>query len=154
MHKILFVCHGNICRSPMAEFVMKDLVHKNRQGDQFLIDSAAATNDAVGSSMDVRACRELNKIGIPFDGHIARKMTKEDYQKYDYLICMDEENFMDMNQITAGDPDHKEYKLLYFAGSSADIDDPWYTNDFDTCFLQIKKGCRALLKKINEKQGN
>lgn len=148
MHKILFVCHGNICRSPMAEFIMKDLVFKEKMGDQFLIESAAATNDAVGSGMDPRATRELDKQGIPYQNHIARKMTKDDYTKYDYLICMDEENFMDMNSITGGDPAHKEYKLLHFCNSYSDVDDPWYTGDFDTAFKEIKKGCSGLLKQI------
>lgn len=148
MHKILFVCHGNICRSPMAEFVMKDLVHQAKMGDQFMIDSAAATNDAVGMAMDARATRELEKQGVPYTSHIARKMTKDDYQKYDYLICMDEENFMDMNQITGGDPEQKEYKLLRFCNSYSDVDDPWYTGDFDAAFNDIKRGCEGLLKQI------
>ena len=148
MHKILFICHGNICRSPMAEFVMKNMVHKAGLDDEFLVDSAAATNDAVGSSMDVRTCRQLDKKNIPYTSHIARKMAREDYQKYDYLICMDEENFMDMNQITGGDPEHKEFKLLDFAGKNRDIDDPWFTNDFETAYQDIRMGCQALLNKL------
>ncbi len=148
MHKILFVCHGNICRSPMAQYIMQDLVYKNKLGDKFQIDSAAATNDALGQAMDPRTTRELDKHHIAYDNHIARKMTPSDYQKYDYLICMDEENFMDMNQITGGDPDHKEYKLLYFTNSYKDIDDPWYTNDFETAYKQIKQGCEGLLAKL------
>lgn len=151
MHKILFICHGNICRSPMAEFIMKNLVHQAKLGDQFQIDSAAATSDAVGMPMDPRASRQLEQKGIPYSTHHARKMTKEDYHKYDYLICMDEENFMDMNQITAGDPEHKEYKIRSFAGSYEDVDDPWYTNDFETAFDQIEAGCRGLLNKIENK---
>ncbi|RVU71180.1 MULTISPECIES: low molecular weight protein-tyrosine-phosphatase [Lactobacillus] len=150
MHKILFVCHGNICRSPMAEFVMKDLVHQAKMGDQFVIDSAAATSDAVGQGMDPRTKRELTKQGVPFTNHFARQMTKADYQNYDYLICMDEENFMDMNQITGGDPEQKEYKLLHFVDSFQDIDDPWYTNDFDTAFKQIKRGCEGLFAKLTK----
>lgn len=152
MHKILFVCHGNICRSPMAEFVMKELVHRQHLGDQFVIESAGATQDAAGQGMDPRTTRELDKQQIPYDKHFAREMTPADYHKYDYLICMDEENFMDMNQITGGDPDHKEYKLLSFAGSFKDIDDPWYTNDFATAYRQIFKGCQGLLAKIMKEQ--
>lgn len=148
MHKLLFVCHGNICRSPMAEFIMKKLVEDENQSTNFLIDSKAATNDAQGHGMDFRTIRTLEKHNIPYTTHIAQKMTKEDYAKYDYLICMDEENFMDMNQITGGDPDKKEVKLLQFADSLKDIDDPWYTNDFEKSYQEISAGCRALLKKL------
>ncbi|WP_251717169.1 low molecular weight protein-tyrosine-phosphatase [Lactobacillus agrestimuris] len=148
MHKILFVCHGNICRSPMAEFVMKDIVEKAGVSDQFLIDSAAATTDAEGMQMDPRTKRVLDKNAVPYTKHIAHKMSADDYQKYDYLIGMDEENFMDMNQITGGDPDHKEYKLMNFIDSTKDIDDPWYTNDFDTSYKEIKQSCEGLFKKL------
>lgn len=130
---------------------MKDIVHKNKLGDQFFIDSAAATSDAVGMQMDPRTKRELDKHDIPYTNHIARKMTREDYQKFDYLVCMDEENFLDMNQITGGDPDHKEYKLMSFTGSSKDVDDPWYTGDFDTAYKEIYEGCQALFDKIEDR---
>lgn len=152
MHKILFVCHGNICRSPMAEFVMKDIVYQNKLGDKYIIESAAATNDAVGMTMDLRAKRELDKHHVSYTTHIARKMTREDYQSYDYLVCMDEENFLDMNQITGGDPEQKEYKLLAFTGSHKDVDDPWYTGDFDTTYKEIRQGCEALFNQIESKK--
>lgn len=148
MKRILFVCHGNICRSPMAEFVMKDLVKQKGLADQFEIASAAATTDALGQDMDPRTKRILTEKKIPYTSRAARKMTAEDYQIYDYLICMDEENFMDMNQITGGDPDHKEYKLLQFCDSYRDIDDPWYTNDFETAYQDIERGCEGLLNKL------
>lgn len=148
MHKILFVCHGNICRSPMAEFIMKNIVYQHKKGDQYLIDSAAATNDAVGMTMDARTKRVLKEKNVPFTEHLAKKMTKADYDKYDYLICMDEENFLDMNQITGGDPQKKEYKLLTFANKYSDIDDPWYTGDFEQAFKDINLGCQALFNQI------
>ena len=148
MKKILFVCHGNICRSPMAEFVLKDLVKQKGLTNQFEIASAAATTDALGQDMDPRTKRILTEKKIPYTSRAARKMTAEDYQTYDYLICMDEENFLDMNQITGGDPDHKEYKLLQFCDSYRDIDDPWYTNDFETAYQDIKRGCEGLVTKL------
>lgn len=152
MQKILFLCHGNICRSPMAEFIMKQLLAEAGMADQVEVASAAVTGDeiigGVGNPMDPRAQRELAKNGVPFSQHRARIFTREDYDKYDYLIAMDSENFMAMNQICGGDPERKQYKLLQFAGSYADIDDPWYTNDFDLAFQEISRGCRGLLDKL------
>ena len=152
MQKILFLCHGNICRSPMAEFIMKQLLAEAGKADQVEVASAAVTGDGiiggVGNPMDPRAQRELAKNGVLFSQHRARLLTREDYDKYDYLIAMDSENFMAMNQICGGDPERKQYKLLQFAGSYADIDDPWYTNDFDLAFQEISWGCRGLLDQL------
>lgn len=152
MQKILFLCHGNICRSPMAEFIMKQLLAEAGKADQVEVASAAVTGDeiigGVGNPMDPRAQRELAKNGVPFSQHRAQLLTREDYDKYDYLIAMDSENFMAMNQICGGDPERKQYKLLQFAGSYADIDDPWYTNDFDLAFQEISRGCRGLLDQL------
>lgn len=155
MKKILFLCHGNICRSPMAAFIFKQLTQEAGQADNFEVASAAVTSDeigpgGVGNPLDPRTVRQLEKEGVPYQPHQATVLTKADYDHYDYLICMDEENFLAMNRITAGDRDHKEYKLLQFAGSNQDIDDPWYTNDFDLAFKQIKQGCQALLAKLSK----
>lgn len=156
MHKILFVCHGNICRSPMAQFVMQDLVKQYGQADKFLIDSAAATRDEIsangGHPMDPRTIRTLVQYQVPFTEHYARQLTKADYDKFDLLIGMDEENALGMNQITGGDPELKEKKLLSFTGSAADIEDPWFTGDFDLTYRQIEKGCQALYKYLTENE--
>ena len=136
----------------MAEFIMKQLLAEAGKADQVEVASAAVTGDeivgGVGNPMDPRAQRELAKSGVPFSQHQARLLTREDYDKYDYLIAMDSENFMAMNQICGGDPDRKQYKLLQFAGSFDDIDDPWYTNDFDLAFQEISRGCRGLLDQL------
>ena len=150
--KILFICHGNICRSPMAEFITKKIVKDLGKENEYEIASAATTEDAIisgiGHDIDVRSQRVMNEHGIPFNHRQARKMVKSDYEKYDYIIGMDEENFFDMNHISAGDPDRKEYKLLSFAGSMMDVDDPWYTGDFEAAYQEIYRGCQALIKKI------
>ena len=150
--KILFICHGNICRSPMAEFITKKIVKDLGKENEYEIASAATTEDAIisgiGHDIDVRSKRVMNEHGIPFNHRQARKMVKSDYEKYDYIIGMDEENFFDMNHISAGDPERKEYKLLSFAGSMMDVDDPWYTGDFEAAYQDIYRGCEALIKKI------
>ncbi len=155
--KILFVCHGNICRSPMAEFITKKIVKDLGKETEYEIASAATTEDAIiggiGHDIDVRSQRVMNEHGIPFNHRQARKMIKSDYAKYDYIIGMDEENFFDMNHISAGDPERKEYKLLSFAGSMMDVDDPWYTGDFEAAYHDIYRGCEALINKI-EKSDN
>ena len=150
--KILFICHGNICRSPMAEFITKKIVKDLSKENEYEIASAATTEDAIisgiGHDIDVRSQRVMNEHGIPFNHRQARKMVKSDYEKYDYIIGMDEENFFDMNHISAGDPERKEYKLLSFVGSMMDVDDPWYTGDFEAAYQDIYRGCEALIKKI------
>jgi protein-tyrosine phosphatase len=137
----------------MAEFLFRQMILQADLSDQIEVASAATTRDEIpfgkfGHDLDPRTKRELMKQGIPFETHHARQMTAADYQKFDLIIGMDEENFYDMNRISGGDPAHKEHKLLSFAGSTKDIDDPWYSGDFDTAFSEIKRGCEALLKEL------
>lgn len=148
MHKILFVCHGNICRSPMAEFVMKDLVRKAGRESDFLIESAATSTEEIGNDMYPPAKEKLRREGIPFTRRAARQITAADYQKYDLLIGTDEENLYYMNKRWNNDPDDKIRLLLEFAGSTRPIADPWYTGNFDQTYLDVVEGCEALLREL------
>ena len=146
MIKILFVCHGNICRSPMAEYVMKRLVKDAGVADRFEIASAATSYEEIGNPVYPPAKRELASHGIRCEGHHARHMEKSDYARYDYLIGMDDMNLRNMRRICGGDPDGKIALLRSFAGHSGEIDDPWYTGRFSEVYAQIDEGCRALLE--------
>ena len=149
MLKILFVCHGNICRSPMAEFVMKDLVQKAGLSRQIQVDSAATSSEEIGNSIHYGTRRKLQEKGIPFDDHRARRMTKRDYETYDLLIGMETMNIRNMMRITQGDPLHKISRILDHTPHPRDIDDPWYTGNFDITYEQIREGCEALLQKLS-----
>lgn len=146
MHKILFVCHGNICRSPMAEFVMKDLVRKAGLEKEFLIESAATSTEEIGNDIHYGTRTKLQKEGVPFTRRAARQITAADYERYDYLVAMDEENLYYMNRRWGNDPDSKISLLLEFAGKTREIADPWYTGNFDQTYLDVVEGCEALLK--------
>ena len=150
MIKILFVCHGNICRSPMAEFVMKELVHRAGLSEQFLIESAATSREELGNDMHYGTRTKLREMGIPFSRRAARQITQADYDKYDYLIAMDDENLYYMNRCWANDPDSKIKMLLSFAGKDRDIADPWYTGNFDQTYEDILEGCTAFLKYLTK----
>ena len=153
--KILFVCHGNICRSPMAEFVMKELVRRENLEDKFLISSAATTNDEIGNDMYPNAKDELNRHSIPFEHRRARRVTLDDYSAWDYIIAMDQENLQDLHYIMKRDNENKIKLLMSFAGENREVSDPWYTRNFSEAYDDIYKGCEALLKKItNELQIN
>ena len=154
MIKILFVCHGNICRSPMAEFVLKDMVKTKNIQDQFFIASAATSTEEIGNPVHYGTRDKLAHYGISVAGKTAVRMKKQDYEAYDYLIGMDSANIRNMLRITGGDPSHKIYKLLEFAGSARDIADPWYTGDFETTYADVKEGCETLLEKIKYQEGN
>ena len=151
MTKILFVCHGNICRSPMAEFVMKDLVRKAGMDDRFFIHSMAATREELGNDMYPPAKRKLREKGIPFTPRKAAMMTREEYSRYDHIIGMDEENLDDMRWISGGDPEGKISLLLDWTDHPRDVADPWYTGRFEDTYRDVLEGCTALLSKLSEK---
>lgn len=154
MHKILFVCHGNICRSPMAEFVMKDLVKNANLENDFLIDSKATSTEELGNSVHPGTLKKLAQEGIPTFPHKARQLSKDDYQKYDFIIGMDSWNKRNILRIFTSDFEHKVYLLLDFTNQKRDIADPWYTHDFDSTFRDVKQGCTALLNFILAKKVN
>ena len=146
MIKILFVCHGNICRSPMAEFVMKDLVHKAGREEQFIIASKAARRDELGNDTHYGTKAKLRQMGVPFEKRKATLLSKSDYDAYDYLIAMDRENVSDMLRLFGGDPDKKIHMLLEFAGLKREVADPWYTGNFDETYEDVIMGCKGLLE--------
>ena len=142
------MCHGNICRSPMAEFVFKYLVDRAGLSDKFLIESAATSTEELGNDIHYGTRDKLRKEGIPFTKRGARQITAADYEKYDYLVAMDDENLFYMNRRWNNDPDNKIRLLLEFAGKTREIADPWYTGNFDQTFLDVMEGCEAMLKEL------
>lgn len=150
MIKVLFVCHGNICRSPMAEFVFKFLVDKAGLSDKFVIESAATSTEEIGNDIHYGTRQKLLKEGVPFTRRGARQITAADYNKYDYLVAMDEENLYYMNRRWNNDPDNKIRLLLEFAGKTREIADPWYTGNFDQTYLDVMEGCEAMLASLKE----
>ena len=149
MVKILFICHGNICRSPMAEFVMKDLVKKDGLEARFCIASAATSAEEIGNSVYPPARRKLAEHNISCAGKTARQLTKADYQQYDLLIGMDRANIRNMNRICGGDPEGKIHLLLEYAGRADEVADPWYTGDFEATWQDVLAGCSGLLEYLN-----
>lgn len=146
--KILFVCHGNICRSPMAEFVMRDLVEKAGLGDQIQVASAATSTEEIGNPVYPPARRKLAEHGIGSAGHAARQMNRQDYDRFDLLIGMDSANIRNMRRICGGDPDDKIRMLMDYTGVSREVADPWYTGNFDQTFTDVLSGCKALLGQL------
>lgn len=149
MTKILFVCHGNICRSPMAEFVMKDMAAKAGRSEEFSIASAATSTEEIGNGVYPPARSKLRQHGIDCSGKTARQMTWRDYQEYDLLIGMDGANMRNMRRICGGDPENKLRLLLSYVGLERDVADPWYTGDFDATWRDVTAGCQALLEAID-----
>ncbi len=147
-YRILFVCHGNICRSPMAEFVMKDLVKKAGLEDKFLIESAATSTEEIGNSVYPPARQKLAEHGISCKGKTARQMNSSDYNRYDLLIGMDSWNIRNMNRICGGDPEEKIHMLMDYTNRPGEVADPWYTDDFEATWQDVLEGCQALLKTI------
>lgn len=148
MIKVLFICHGNICRSPMAEFMLKDMVQKAGLSDQFQIASAATSTEEIGNPVHYGTRERLKREGISVAGKTAVQMKKSDYIKYDYLIGMDSWNIRNMMRILGGDPEGKVHKMLEFAGSDRDVADPWYTGDFEATYQDISEGLRGFLREI------
>ena len=146
MIKILFICHGNICRSPMAEFVMKDLVKKAGLEDQFQIASAATSTEEIGNPVYPPARRKLTEHGIDCAGKTARQLKNEDYDQYDLLIGMDRANLRNIHRICGGDFDGKMHLLMEFTDRPGDVADPWYTDDFETTWQDVLAGCGQLLE--------
>ena len=148
MKKILFVCHGNICRSTMAEFVMKELVRQTGKEQEFFIDSKACRTDEIGSDTHPGTKAALQAHGIPFAKRKARQIQRADYDAFDYIIAMDEENMRDLHRLTGGDSQGKCHLLLSFAGENREVADPWYTGNFEVTYRDVDKGCHALLKQL------
>ncbi|MBE6932774.1 MAG: low molecular weight phosphotyrosine protein phosphatase [Ruminococcaceae bacterium] len=151
MIKVLFVCHGNICRSPMAEFVMKHLVKEAGLSGRFEIASAATSTEELGNPVYPPARRKLLEHGIRCDGKRARQLTRADYQKYDVLIGMDHANIRNMHRICGGDPEGKIHMLLDYTDRPGSVADPWYTDDFDATWRDAMEGCTGLLKALLER---
>ena len=152
MIRILFLCHGNICISPMAELFLKNLVKKAGLEQRFQFESAATSTEEIGNPVYPPARRKLSEHGIDCSGKRARQLLKSDYEKYDLLIGMDHANLRNMQRICGGDPDGKMHLLMDFTNRPGEVADPWYTGDFDTTWRDVEEGCQGLLQKIIHKQ--
>ncbi len=152
MIKIMFVCHGNICRSPMAEFILKDMCKKKGIENEFFISSSATSTEEIwngrGNPVYPPAKAELRKHGISCDGKTAVQLKKEDYEKYDYFLCMDSMNYRNILRIFGSDKDEKVRKLMTFTSRGGEVADPWYSGDFSTAYRDIFDGCAGLLEEL------
>ena len=152
--RVLFVCHGNICRSPMAEFVMKDMVRRERREDRFHIESRATHTDEIwggkGNPVYPPAREKLAEHGISCKGKTAQLLTKQDYRDYDYIIGMDRENMRWIERICGGDPEHKVSMLMDYTKRPGSVADPWYTGDFNATWRDVEEGCRGLLEYLKD----
>lgn len=147
MIKVLFICHGNICRSTMAEYIFKDMLKKRNMEGEYYVDSAATSREEIGNPIYPPAARKLVEKGIPYGDHRAVQVTKADYDNYDHLIIMDENNRRNLMRIIGEDKEGKVKTLLSFAGDPSPIADPWYTGDFETTYQDVVRGLEAFLEK-------
>ena len=145
MKKILFVCHGNICRSPMAEYILKALLRARGLEDRYYVESAAVSTEEIGNPIYPPARRCLSQHGVPFDVRQARQITRADYDRFDRIICMDASNLRMLRYIIPDDPQGKVHLMMSYTGRSRDVADPWYTGDFETTFQYILTACEAML---------
>ena len=148
MTRVLFICHGNICRSPMAEFIFRDMVNKRGAGQEFEIASCATSREEIGNPVYPPARRKLRELGIDCSGKTAVQLTRSDYQRYDYLLVMEQYNLKNALRILGSDPDGKVLRLMDFTDHPRDIDDPWYSGDFDAACRDITEGCRTFLSHL------
>ena len=148
MYNVLFVCLGNICRSPMAEMIFKDMIRKYKAKDFIHCESRATSTEEYGNGMYPKAVQVLQEHGIPVERNTVNMVKKEDYDKYTYIVCMDKANYYDLISIFRGDPEKKVHLLMEFAGRKEEIEDPWYTNRFEEVYNQIEEGCMGLFKVI------
>ena len=151
MTKILFICHGNICRSTMAEFYMKHIVNKTGLNDSIYIESAGTSREEIGNDTHYGTKQKLDEMGILYTRRKARQVTVDDYHNFDYLIIMDENNGRNLKRIIGNDIDSKVYKAMSFVGESSDVKDPWYTGNFDETYDDVSRSCDALLILLEEK---
>ena len=145
MIKVLFVCHGNICRSPMAEYILKALLRARGLEDRYYVESAAVSTEEIGNPIYPPARRCLSQHGVPFDVRQARQITRADYERFDRIICMDASNLRMLRYIIPDDPQGKVHLMMSYTGRSRDVADPWYTGDFETTFQDILTACEAML---------
>ncbi|NNJ29236.1 low molecular weight protein-tyrosine-phosphatase [Lacrimispora defluvii] len=153
MIKILFVCLGNICRSPMAEFVMKDLVEKENLASEFYIASAATSSEEIGNPVHHGTRNKLKEFGISTAGKCAVQLKKKDYENYDYILGMEQRNIAGIMRIVGSDPNKKIKRLLDYSPNPRDIADPWFTGDFEVTYNDVKEGCQAFLDAILKAEG-
>lgn len=149
--RVLFICHGNICRSPMCEFIFRDKVQKRGLGEQFYIESAATSTEEIGNMPHHGTQQILSRLGISCYGKRARQIRKKDYDEFDYLIGMDDMNIRNMKRVFGEDTEHKIYKFMSFAGESRSIADPWYTGDFERTYRDVEESCEAFLSYLIQK---
>ena len=151
MKEVMFVCHGNICRSPMAEFVMRDMVKKRGLESEFVIASSATSTEEIGNDIHRGTRAVLTKYSVPFSPRKAVQVTRRDYERYDLFVCMDSANVRNLGRIFGADPENKIKKLLDFTSRGGDVADPWYTGNFEETWRDVNEGCAALLEELESR---